>query len=101
MYFEEDFKVLEFMIQKDLKKRVKMFKEIRASGKENQLLLRRLIQRIYQGNDSVIVSLRLNAFLPFKLYNDFTYEKEEVRDNIALKYNNKKIKPLFEKGAKT
>ena len=66
-----------------------------SSGKENQLLLRRLIQRIYQGNDIVKVSLRLNAFVPFKLYNDLTYDKSEIRDNIALKFNNKNIEPLF------
>jgi len=46
-------------------------------------------------NDVVIVSLRLNAFIPYKLYNDLTYEKSEIRDNIAFKYNNREIKPLF------
>jgi len=95
MYFEEDLKVLEYIYQKDLKQRIKKYRNIMNSGKENQLLLRRLIQRIYQGNDFVKILLRLNAFIPFKLYNDLTYEKSEIRDNIAFKYNNKRIEPLF------
>jgi hypothetical protein len=62
MYYEEDLKVLEYIYQKDLKQRIKKYRSIMSSGKEKQLLLRRLIQRIYQGNDIVKVSLRLNAF---------------------------------------
>jgi len=47
MYYDEDIKVLEYMIQKDLKEKVKKFKAIKRKGTQNQLLLRRLIQRIY------------------------------------------------------
>lgn len=45
MYYDEDIKGLEYMIQKDLKVKVKKFITIKRKGTENQLFLRRLIQR--------------------------------------------------------
>lgn len=95
MFYEEDLKLLSKLLIKDLERRVKYLREVRRNPSKQQMLLRRMISRIYQGNEYVLVHFRLNGFLPYQLYNDFVYEHKEDRDTIAFKYNNKHIKPLF------
>jgi len=95
MFYLEDLKALEKCYLKDIESRLHYFKEIQRQPEKKQQLIRRLVSRIYQGNDFIKVNFRLNAFLPYQLYNDFVCEHREYRSNIALKYNNKYIKPLF------
>jgi len=95
MFYEDDLNFLERCYIKDVENRLKYLRELRRNPVKLQYLLRRMISRIYQGNDFVKVYFRLNAFLPYQMYNDFTYMHREYRSNIAFKYNNKFIKPLF------
>ena len=95
-YYLEDIEFIEPVIQSDLKKSIKKYKAMRKEKSSHKDLLMDLVKRIYQGNDLIVVKLRLNEFLPYQLFNDLIYEKSEIRNSIALKYNNKYIMPLFE-----
>lgn len=94
--YVDDIKKLKIHVQKDIIKRQSSLRDTAQRKNRKKTFIRKVIYRIIQSNDKVVVFVNINSFLKFHLNNEVLHKIEVERDKLASRFKFKDLKRYME-----